>query len=431
MLIFTLTAVLSSGFAQSSAEEPAVEIVTKDVKVPGVDLIARIPQPPEDEPPVWTHSLGDATSEVKLGLRRPDAFTDLRIQTSAYQPDLDRISSAMFLWLEQQDESDESTKYTIGESRLEEHERLGSVLMIPFQVRDEHLEQDFWDQVALFAVEGAGVILTAVSSDSAERSESVLREALDMLHPTLSPLTPEELPTGRVEMPAGYSLDLPSGWRGLTEKETRERSTLRIAGDGPFSGQFARFFAVDPSELEKVVFECTASASPALYILDPAKSPRSALNFQEYATVQLKGGRYRIQSGSQERFVDVVAERPLQPTSTSDVRYIDLGDRHAYLWRVEGTLFDVPMEASVFYTAWDDVSLFCSSMVEPVESPVLGTFESIVSKLEVQDGELHPMPLSVKARYIQWWPTPNPFLQLYWLPIPLLMMAGWLVLKDD
>ena len=89
------------------------------------------------------------------------------------------------------------------------------------------------------------------------------------------------------------------------------------------------------------------------------------------------------------------------------------------------------MAASLFYTAWDDVGLLCRAIAPTDETAVLGTFESMVRQIEILDSDLHPMPLSMKARYIRWWPTAHPLLQLYWIPIPLLLMAGWLVLRDD
>ena len=86
MLLLLLTATLLATAAEPAAEETATDEPrkTKDVKVPGVDLMVRLPLPEtETELPLWGHSLGDATSEVKLGLRRIDAFTDLRVQTTA------------------------------------------------------------------------------------------------------------------------------------------------------------------------------------------------------------------------------------------------------------------------------------------------------------------------------------------------------------
>ncbi len=432
-----LSTVLSLALAEPTGDpaETAEEVEaprTKDIKVPGVDLIARLPLPENpDDLPLWSHGLGDATSEVKLGLRRVDAFTDLRVQVTAYQPDLERITGSLVAWLEAQDEADSFETYTLGETTLLEHERLGPLVQIPFSVRDEHLEQDFWDEVALFSVEGAGVLVTAVSSDSAEKAHEVLAEALDLLFPTVAALGADDLPAGRVETPAGYALEIPTGWRTLTEKEARLRSTVRIAGDGPFSGQFARIYGVDPGELEKVIFECTASAEPTLHVLDPSKSPQAAENFRKFATVQLRGGRVRIQTGSQERMIDVVAEQPVQPEGEGELTWLSLPHRQAYLWRISGTLFDEPVAVSMFYTAWDDVGLLCRAITPTDETAVLGTFESMVRQIEILDSEMHPMPLSMKARYIRWWPTAHPLLQLYWIPIPLLLMAGWLVLRDD
>jgi len=44
------------------------------------------------------------------------------------------------------------------------------------------------------------------------------------------------------------------------------------------------------------------------------------------------------------------------------------------------------------------------------------------------------MPLSMRAKYIRWWPySPynNPWAQLYWVPIPIMLLAVWLITKDE
>ena len=85
----------------------------------------------------------------------------------------------------------------------------------------------------------------------------------------------------------------------------------------------------------------------------------------------------------------------------------------------------------MLYTAYADVPLTCLAIAKEGES--LESFEKAVRGLTIaldENGEPYPMPLSLQARYTRWWPTGNPFLQLYWLPVPLMLIAGYLVLKD-
>ena len=89
------------------------------------------------------------------------------------------------------------------------------------------------------------------------------------------------------------------------------------------------------------------------------------------------------------------------------------------------------MSASVFYTTYSDVGLLCRAWADPGDEARLTTFEGVVEGLEVVDGEQHPMALTLKGRYTRWWPTSNPLFQLYWFPVPLLLVAGWLVLRED
>ena len=253
---------------------------------------------------------------------------------------------------------------------------------------------------------------------------------LDLLDVTSSAIPPTELPTGHIEAPAGYSLELPPGWRALTPMEARSQSTQRIAGEGPFSGQFADLLVIDTSFLEGGVFACEAMADAALEVLDPAKSPRAGENFVTYARVMLEGGRVRIQTGIEEVFVDGLSELPIQPKDEGKLEFIPLPTREAYLWRVEGTLFEEPVSASFFYTTWDDIGLTCLAVAEEGEEGRLGTFEQVVKGLSVIEGELHPSPMSMRSRYVRWWPWSHPALQLYWLPLPLLLLGGVLLFKD-
>ena len=108
-----------------------------------------------------------------------------------------------------------------------------------------------------------------------------------------------------------------------------------------------------------MVPQCSATADGTLEVIDPERAPTAAANFLTLAEVSLKGGRFRFVDGTEERVIDVMTEIPVQPTNEGHLEYLDLGDRPAYLWTVEGTLYDDPVEAAVFYTAYDEVALTC------------------------------------------------------------------------
>jgi hypothetical protein len=401
----------------------------KKVQVPGLGLKVSIPEAEDPAlPPLWKHSKGDSTSDIRLSLRNATAFTDVAFMATAFQPNLEAVRPALEPYLRRV--IDEDLKYESGELRSEDHELLGQVLYLPLTVHDEFMEQDLWSELAVFAVESHGVIAMATSSMSAEMATEQLGAALGLLEVTRAPVALDELPTGRIDAPAGYSLELPTGWRALTPLEARGMSTARIAGEGPYAGQLANMFVVDEASLEGLIFTCEATADVTLEVLDPSKSPLAGENFLTYARVMLRGGRVRISTGIDELFVDSLSELPIHPKDDGALAFIPLQTRDAYLWRVKGTVFEEPAEAAVFYTNWDDVGLSCFAIAEAGEEGRLGTFDQTLRAATVTDGANHPAPLSMKARYVRWWPYGHPALQLYWLPLPLLLIGGVLLFKD-
>ncbi len=407
----------------------ASPVHAKKVQVPGLGLKVEMPEPEDPSvPPSWKHSKGDATSDIRLSMRNTEAFTDVAFSATPFQPDLEAVSPNLLPYLRKV--IDEDLKFEAGEILNEEHPMLGTVLLLPMVVHDDFMEQDLWSELAVFAVEGHGVMATATSSMSAEMATEQLHAVLDMLHVTKPPVPLEELPTGQLDAPAGYRIELPTGWRALTPTEARVLATTRIAGEGPFSGQFANLFVVDTASLEGLIFHCEAMADATLEILAPAKSPSAAENFLTYARVMLRGGRVRIATGIDEIFVDALSDLPLHPKDEGALEFINLQNREAYLWRVKGTLFEKPAEASFFYTNWDDVGLTCLAIAEAGEEGRLGTFDQIVRGISVIDGPNHPSHLSMRSHYVRWWPYSHPALQLYWLPLPLLLLGGVLLFKD-
>ncbi len=406
----------------------AAPALAKDISVPTLGLVVQVPDP---EPGVseWNYTLGDVSTDVKLSMRNAPRFTDVQFLSTGFQPALEAIGPNLVEWFARVQDDDE-LDFRPGDWTTETFEGLGEVVLLPIQVRDNFLERDLWSHVAAFPLEGAAAIVTATTSVDAERADEVLREVLSMLRITRPPVPPDQLPVGEVEAPAGYRLTLPDGWRALTEEEARHRSTARVGGSSARSGAWANLFVVDTSTLDRDVFTCTAAADGTLEILDPAKDPRAGENFRTFARVRLKGGQYRIATGTEESFVEVIPERPVHPEGEGELSFIRLADREAYYFQTDGLLFNEPVRAGVFYTAWDDVGLTCIAVEDDDTPGLLGTFRQVMEGLEVVDGAEHPMPLTLRSAYIRWWPWTHPLLQLYWLPLPLFLVAGWLIVRD-
>ena len=92
------------------------------------------------------------------------------------------------------------------------------------------------------------------------------------------------------------------------------------------------------------------------------------------------------------------------------------------------------MAVATFYTAWSDVNLHCQASVpagQSEQADLRTLFEQAVVTVRVSDGAAHPMHMSLMARYKRWWPYTNPLLQLFWLPIPIVLFAAWLANRGD
>lgn len=404
----------------------------KEVAVPGLSLSVDIPEVPQGEPNPWGHTVGDETIDVRLSMYKAEAFTQVVFngtwwQTPVDQPIVDLATQVLTT-------SDKDLEITPAEPVQVPHPTLGTTWRVKAELFDRFLEAPRWADVAVFPIAGATVMVRSVSSESPERATEVLDEVLAMVRVKEAALPPEQLNLGEVTADAGYTLTLPAGMRALTLEEERKLDSSRVAGESAFAGRLARMTVVDTGHLSRELFTCVAQADSTLEILAPAKSPPAERNFRTMATVLLKGGRFRFVNGTQETVFETLPETPVYPEGEPEVGFLSLGDRDAYLLKTAGTLFNEPVHAALFYTTYGNLGLHCAIAAPKDRPELIGTFESIMKGLRVVDGAQHPMPLSVKARYIRWWrwsPYTDPLLQLYWLPIPLFLLAGWLVLRDE
>lgn len=255
------------------------------------------------------------------------------------------------------------------------------------------------------------------------------------------PMAWKDLPTGQLTDPAGYSLDLPEGFRALTE---RERTALRgepVGGNSGYGGALAYQWYFDPGSLAgKRGFGCAAFSSDTLEIVDPAKAPGLADNYRLAASLTLRSGTYQVDGGKpiRGRAADLMDGRAVvvDPAVEGELTVVSLGDRPAYLWRTEGKRVAASGEeqdvlVGTFYTAYADVNLHCQVSAPPTDPALIDAFVQSMGTVSITDGAAFPLHLGLMAQYKQWWPSTNPVLQLYWLPIPIILFAGWLANRGD
>lgn len=418
--------------AEVEAEDPEAKPRYTAVPVPGLELEVNVPDAPDGVLQPWGWTVNDATMDTRLGMRNSERYTNVVFSGTSYQPDIEALGEDVVEQILPLD--DEDYEITVGPvqrldlTEVEGVPSLGPVIVVNAHIWDTWLERDLWSQTVLFAIDGAAVLVRTESTDSMETASEVLGSVVvDMVNVLEPAKTAEELPFGRIETEAGYVIELPTGWRALTDGESPY--TNRIPGDGPFAGGLSHLVVVDPAYLNKPIFECKAEQGTPLEILSPDKSADAAGNFRTVAEVTLKGGKYRLEANGEEHFIDADSTLPFYVEQAQDVRFLELSpEREGYLLRASGQAFEEPLEASVFYTAYADIGLLCTSIVEPDDEALLGTFEATVEKIDIDAA--HAMPLSLRAQYKRWWPWSNPLLQLYWVPIPFIFLAGWLVTRD-
>jgi hypothetical protein len=404
----------------------------KELKVPGLEITVTVPDPEEGQPNPWGWTLGDPTTDIRLAMRKAEAYTDLTFMGVNWQWDSAQPlenPAAMVLDLD-----DQNLKLSPGAQTIVDHPTLGKTVRQRVDAQDTWMERPLYMELVVFSLGGSAAVVTATSSESYERAVEVLDEALGMVAVKAPPLPAAELRYGQVTADAGYTITLPEGWRALTMEETRKIDSTRIAGEGAFAGRMTNLFIIDATHLSRNVFQCKAEAVGTLEILDPKKSPVALENFKTYARVALRGGRYKIISGTEEAQIDIANLDPVNPKEEGEVQLVNLGTHEAYYWPVKGEQYGEPAEGGIFYTAYGDVGLTCVGSFTAKETGAMSRFEEAVRSVKILDGEKHPQPLSMRAKYIRWWPySPynNPWLQLYWVPIPIMLLAVWLITKDE
>ena len=383
-----------------------------------------------------------------------------------FQPDLERFDLELFTdeFFADLGHFDDAEGVTLSEIsvRRETVEPLGTAIIVEFdstQTFEPINEEDeapppleLTNRVMYFSVE-AGLAFIAGLTPTPEEEEDpeplaegeepeptaldvAFAEVLSTVNIVKPALSTEELPYGRYVSDGGYEITLPEGWRGLTAREMSIISTSRI-GEGPYEGYRALQVFSDPAVLDgEQKFTCGiySTGSRPVEVLDPAKSAQHAENYRTQARVLLKGGSFKITSGGTGETIkaELGAQAPteIDQDATGRLEVINLGDRDAFLWHVNGMQNGEPVTVLTYYTAWDNLGLNCFVVAPESEGVLLSTFEETVRSVAVTDPEAHPMVLSFMSRYRRWWPYAHPALQLYWLILPLFMLALVPMVRD-
>ncbi|MFT5683192.1 MAG: hypothetical protein ACI8RZ_004121 [Myxococcota bacterium] len=374
-----------------------------------------------------------------------------------FQPDLERfdleILSADFF--SELTHLDDSEGVTLGEItvRRESVEPLGTTVIIDFDSIQafEPLEEGgeipppltLNNRVMYFEVEAGFAFITGLVpapeeeplplEEGEEPAPSALDEAFTDVLSTINLVKPalkdDALPYGEYTAEGGYALTLPESWRGLTAREMSIISTSRIS-EGPYEGYRALQVFLDPANIDgEDTFTCGiySTGSRPVEVLAPDKSSQHAKNYRIQARVMLKGGSFKITSGGTGETVkaEIGATAPTEiaPDAIGRLEVLPLGDRDAYLWHVNGMRSGKQVQVATYYTAYDNLGLNCFVVAGEGEDHLITAFEESMRTIAVTDPESHPMVLSFMSRYRRWWPYAHPALQLYWLIVPLFLLA--------
>lgn len=456
MIFLTLALTLGIATAQGTpapAGEPTAEQTEKQHPLPDLDLLFRVPLVQEGRAPAypaWAPPSWAVTSSASLALEK--AGTQLLAMAEevplAWQPRFTPESAATAgPLLAERFLASTYAGPTLGTTtwlgfEVVESPTLGTVLRGTATVElpealdvTGHLVLDFVPvRAGLSAVFVLGVA-------DLETTLAALNELEGYAVHFDGPVKEADLPTGHHAERAGYSFTVPQGFRAFTERERLALNGEPVGGNSGFGGALAHQTWLDPSDPTGATsFGCVAYSGQTLEIVPPERSKRLADNFRLMSSLALRNGSYTIDGGKpiRGRSADLLSGRIIQvdPTQQGALQSLEIGDRLAYHWVTRGTQTvagggDRQVEVHTFYTAWSDVNLHCQAAAADAGSPLLTAFDEAMRGLRVDNGAEHPLKLSLMSEYKIWWPYSSPLLQLYWLPIPIVMFAAWLAGRGD
>ena len=247
------------------------------------------------------------------------------------------------------------------------------------------------------------------------------------------PVAADKLVTGKLEHPSGYTIDIPHGWRALTDDEISTFAPLRVGGDGPHGSVRSHAVFVDTADFSgRTHFTCSTLSYPEKppEVVDEAKSPPHGNRYRTFTRLRLRGGKYKNAKGTElelPRIEDLTAATGIkvEADALGTLSVVDLGDREGYFWRTQGARADTPVELATFATAWDDLGLDCLIAEAPNDGNVenLDIFARTIMTVRVVDGANHPHQMGVRGQYRKLWPWTHPLLQV-WIFAGILLLVG-------
>ncbi len=448
MSVLVLTAALlaaAPAHAQNADDDAATEVT---YALPDLDIVVRVPL--EDPTQVWRPPSWALVSESSLALQ-PDGQQIIAMFEQVqreFQPRLDpeisipRGPTMGDEFIDDVYAGPELGEVTWGEFELVRSPNLGEYLRGTAVVDLPDREDENGRLVVSFYPVRGGLNATVIVGVAEPEAIIAADDTLASMTAFFAgPVPTKDLPTGHVVDGAGYELDLPADWRALTERERTAIKGEPVGGNSGYGGALAHQWYFDPaSPGGHEGFGCVAYSADTMEIVSPDKAPRLGNNYRLAASLILRGGSYKVDGGKpiRGRPADLLDSRHVvvDPTVEGDLQTIKIGDREAYLWSTTGKRISASGEeeavtVGTFYTAYDDVNLHCQAVANGEHPDLLSTFQDTMRTLRVTDGAQHPLELGLMARYKQWWPYKNAALQLYWLPIPIILFAAWLANRGD
>lgn len=452
MIFLTLALTLGIATAQGTPD-PVAEPTEKQHPLPDLDLLFRVPLVQEGRAPAypaWAPPSWAVTSGASLALEK--AGTQLLAMAEevplAWQPRFTPESAATAgPLLTERFLASTYAGPTLGRTtwlgfEIVESPTLGTVLRGTATVElpealdvTGHLVLDFVPvRAGLTAVFVLGVA-------DLETTSAALNELESFAVHFDGPVKEADLPTGKQAERAGYSFTIPDGFRAFTERERLALNGEPVGGNSGFGGALAHQTWLDPSDpTGNTSFGCVAYSGQTLEIVPTERSKRLSDNFRLMSSLALRNGSYTIDGGKpiRGRSADLLSGRSTQvdPTQLGTLETWEIGDRLGYHWVTKGTQTTMAgterhVQVHTFYTAWSDVNLHCQAAADDAGSPLLSAFDEAMRGLRVDNGAEHELKLSLMSEYKIWWPYSSPLLQLYWLPIPIVMFAAWLAGRGD
>ena len=421
--------------AFAAPDAAAQDATTAEVRLN--DLPVGFQMPTTDGKPPFEWVRGESPEPVLLLNRADQPLPGFAVYAwGAFQPDLtdaDPATAVLDAVLEEAPPEFMEGTLTLTHAV---HDKVGPMLRGTATVLPKGAPRELELQLALFAVEGRGAAIAGYSLAETGDLTATMDELLSTAVLLKAPVGSDARGGGTVQVAAGYSLPLPDGWRPLTETEMKPLTGAKLEG-GPYDGVKANQIFVDPRDISgQSTFACMAdsSADHPTEVLPPARAPVLAKNFRTRSLALITGTSITSASGEKvpRSRVDLWGGPAVRVEEPGDapVELISLGDRDGWTWETQGELRGQKVQIRTFYTAWDNVALECFAIAYDTAPGVLPAFETAMAGLRVTDGEAHPMWMPLTSKYKRWWPYDHPALQLYWAPIPLILLGLWLALRD-